>query len=228
MAFDIELASQEVLSRINKDLHLRKFVDHALPIPRVFRGTGTIKLIIVGQDPTVRNPLRRKQIDMVLDLNKSDGHIRGYINEISTGLQISLEQNVYATNFYKNFFVDPPTEINKTDIFDEFSGYWLPLLKSEIEQFPLAPIITLGEPILKPLLHKGQEYQVRHYWGYSIDRREGERPEFKHIKPEANHLGRTIFPFPHQPSTTKDFYKCTMASYIDYVKSEGFRPPQIY
>jgi hypothetical protein len=223
MAFDIELASQEVLSRINKDLHLRKFVDHALPIPRVFRGTGTIKLIIVGQDPTVRNPLRRKQIDTVLDLNNSDGHIRGYINEISTGLQISIDQNVYATNFYKNFFVDPPTEINKTNIFDEFSGYWLPLLKTEIEQFPWAPIITLGEPMLKPLLHLGHEPQVRHYWGYSVDWREGERQEFKHIKPEANQLGRPIFPFPHQPSTTKDFYKCMMTAYIDYVKAEGFK-----
>jgi hypothetical protein len=228
MAFDIESASQDVLSRINKDLHLRKFVDHALPIPRVFKGTGEIKLIIVGQDPTVRNPLRRKEIDIVLDLNKKDGQIRRYINEICVGLQIGLDNHVYATNLFKNFFTEPPTEIHNTGLFDEFSAYWLPLLKTEVEQFPSAPIITLGQPILKPLVHKGQEDEVKRYWGYSAEWREGKRFEFRHIKPEANKLGRAIFPFPHQPSTTKDFYRCTMPAYFDYVKVEGFTPPRLY
>jgi hypothetical protein len=225
MGFEIELASQEVLSQINKDIHLKKYVDFCLPIPRIFRGTGEIKLIIVGQDPTVKNPERRKTITQTLDLDKN-GSIRRYLDNICRGLRLNLDSDLYATNFFKNFFTEPPIEIDKTengrlDLFEEFAKYWLPLLKKEIEQIPSVPVITLGQPMLKPLLHTGQETEVRHYWGYSIDWQKGEKLEFKHIKPEANHLGRAIYPFPHQPSSVKDFYSHTMHDYSEFVRKES-------
>ncbi len=218
MPFDIHQASQEVLSRINKDLHLRNFVDQSLPIPSVFKGSGKIKLIVVGQDPTVESPEGRKSLSVVLNLDR-DQTIRHYLTEICMGLQIELDSNVYATNFYKNYFVEPSAEMQKADVLEDFTDYWLPLLKREIDQFPSAPVITIGEPILKPLMHIGHEPEVRHYWGYSVDWRDGQRQEFRHIRPEANHLARHIFPFPHQGTTSKDFYRHQLRDYVSYIRS---------
>jgi hypothetical protein len=38
------------------------------------------------------------------------------------------------------------------------------------------------------------------------------------IKPECNTLERMIFPFPHQPSLQKVFYRDRLSAYISFVK----------
>ncbi len=85
------------------------------------------------------------------------------------GLGWSLEENIYATNLFKNFFVKPPTQIKEVDVFKEFPRWWLPFLRNELNSYPNIPVITLGEPLLSALVDDGINRRVRYYWRYSIN-----------------------------------------------------------
>lgn len=52
-----------------KDLPINP-IDLELPIIPPFVGGGEVKLIIIGQDPTIKNDKGRKQITCTLNLNK--------------------------------------------------------------------------------------------------------------------------------------------------------------
>jgi len=64
--------------------------------------------------------------------------------------------------------------------------------------------------------------RLRNYWGYTSEWKSGKFGLLDYIKPEENLLGRTIFPFPHQPSLRKQFYKEQMDGYIAYVRVNAF------
>ena len=69
-------------------------------------------------------------------------------------------------------------------------------------------MITLGEPVLRLLLKEESLNPLREHWGYIAKWQSGPVfEELKHVKPEDNKLGRVLFPFPHQPSLRKGFYK---------------------
>ena len=128
----------------------------------------------------------------MLNLN-TNGSVRGYMTSVCNGLGLSLTENVYATNLFKNFFVQPPTQIRAIDIFSEFAPAWLPFLLDELSEFPDIPLITLGEPILAPLVGNGVSNQVRHYWGYVSNWQNGSSdavsaPELRRNSPGANRL----------------------------------------
>jgi len=137
-------------------------------------------------------------------------------------LGIILNQNVYATNLFKNFFIQPPTTIKENDIFQAFLPTWLPLLHEELAQFPDIPVITLGQPVMQTLIKPGVPILVREYWGYTTGWREGKFESLKFIKPAENILGRTVFPFPHQPALRIRFYKHRMSDYIAFMRTEAF------
>jgi len=101
-------------------------------------------------------------------------------------------------------------------------GFWLPLLKDELEPFPGAPVITLGEPVLAPLVGKNVSARVRHYWGYMPGWKEGKAKSFQYIRAADNQLNRIVFPFPHQPSLSKEFYKARLRDYVAFVKATAF------
>lgn len=217
----IEERANQILEQLKKDRRLGQYVDKSLYIPHPFRGKGSVRLIVLGQDPTVKDAESRKDIKTVLNLNKN-GSVRAYLAGVCNSLEINVSENVYATNLYKNFFVRPPTQIVDIDIFQEFAPVWLPLLIDELAQFGHIPVITLGQPILAPLVNDAVPAQVRHYWGYTPDWRSGNLHAFQHIKPQENKLGCIIFPFPHQPSLRKQFYKAKMEDYISHVKATVF------
>ena len=73
-----------------------------------FIGRCETKLIIIGQDPTIRNADRRKNINVTLNLDKN-GALRTYIEKICHSLGIQLD-NVYATNLFKYFYTIPPAQ----------------------------------------------------------------------------------------------------------------------
>jgi hypothetical protein len=73
------------------------FVDTSLPIPMPYLGTGEIRLVIVGQDPTVQNPRTRANVRTVLTLDRND-HLKRYLEGLCDDLGLSLSENVYATN----------------------------------------------------------------------------------------------------------------------------------
>ena len=111
-----------------------------------------VRLVVIGQDPTVKNEASRETIETVLNLDKPRGSLYKYISLICEGLGLDLCRHVYATNYAKNFFIRPPTQIVECNLLHESSQYWLPLLKEELSLFPSRPIVTLGEPLLKALL----------------------------------------------------------------------------
>jgi hypothetical protein len=210
-----------ILEQLRRDINLCQYVDPTLPIPKPYRGAGEIKLIVLGQDPTINHVKRRSATKTVLNLDKKGG-MRVYLSAVCSGLGIDLKTNVYATNVYKNFFVAPPTQIDRINIFDTFAAAWLPLLRKELAEFTGIPVITLGEPILRSLSNEGIVAPLSAYWGYTPLWRQGRFRAFSYLPPEANRLRRMTFPFPHQPSLRKSFYKFRMSAYVGFVRTTAF------
>jgi len=179
-------------------------IDETLPIIPPFRGKDEIKLIILGQDPTIRNIKSRQNITCTLNLDKN-GSLRNYILSICAVLDLSIE-NVYATNLFKYFYTYPPA--NTIDVLNEHLSYNLELLKLELTEFDTIPIITLGEPVFKLLTQKNAK--VREFWDFD---NKSHMSNGHFISSTTNKLDRIIFPFPHQPSLRKTFYKATFNDY---------------
>lgn len=209
---------QSKLDEIMRNERLSKYVDIKYKIPKSYRGKGQIKLIILGQDPTVRDLQKRSSISTVLNLDKR-GSLRCYILEICNKLGILLDEDVYATNYFKNFFIKPPTQIADSNIFLEFSNAWSSVLYQEIEEFPNIPVLTLGEPLLSVLANDNKSKKVKSYWGYSREWRQAQYNAFTYLKCKENILNRVILPFPHLPSISKEFYKNRFESYCDFIKA---------
>lgn len=213
--------AHRAVEELNRDRQLGKYIDTSLETPQPYRGQGKIRLIVLGQDPTIRAVEKRQDIKTVLNLDKN-GSVRAYVAGVCNDLGIKATENVYATNLYKNFFVRPPTQIAEVDIFQEFVGAWLPLLIDELAEFPGVPLITLGEPLLAPLVNDGVPAKVRHYWGYVPHWEMQRLLPYQYIKPQQNKLARVIFPFPHQPSLRKKFYRTKMKEYTRFVRTTAF------
>jgi len=218
---EVARKSAEVLQKIRADSRLSYYVPTD-KIPSVYMEADdvrNVRLVVIGQDPTVKNEASRETIRTVLNLDKTRGSLYKYISLICEGLGLDLRQHVYATNYAKNFFVRPPTQIKECNLLDEFSQYWLPLLQEELSLFPDRLILTLGQPLLKTLVNDPRKALVRWYWRYNPDWKESRKTDFLCVLPKDNKLKRRLFPFPHQPSLRKPFYKATLQSYLGYMKT---------
>lgn len=185
--------------------------DSLLPIPP-FKISDQIKLIIVGQDPTIRNKIKRKNIETTLNLDKQ-GPLRKYILDICSILEINI-QNIYATNVFKYFYKDPPSatfHILQNHLYPN-----LKLLKEELSNFPNLPVITLGEPVLKLLSKDQNNSEIKYYWDYNHNTKTSNK-NFKYCQEKDNLLDRKLFPMPHQPSISKGFYSIFFKEYCDFI-----------
>lgn len=180
-----------------------------------FRITNKIKLIIIGQDPTVKIEKSRESIEYTLNLDKA-GSLKAYINQICSSLGISFE-NIYASNIFKHFYTYPPERT--MHVLHSHLTANLELLKEELAAYPRVPVITLGLPVLQLLA--GEKSQVRDYWSYNSKTRNCDG-KFSYCLAKENKLGRDIYPFPHQPSIRKEFYSLNLNNYIKYLKSNEF------
>jgi len=202
--------------------YLKYFNDHdenkidteLLPVPP-FKISNKIKLIIIGQDPTIRHKERRIKIDTTLNLDKS-GALKTYIKKICEILKIEIE-NIYATNVFKYFYKFPPAD--KLEILQDHLAPNLKLLNDEIKSYKRAPIITLGEPVLKLLIKKDNPQKMTYYWDYNSKTKKT-NGKFKYSLPEENLVNRTIFPIPHQPSSNKEFYSKTFEKYLSFIREK--------
>ena len=180
-----------------------------------FIGKGETKLIIIGQDPTIKNVERRKNINVTLNLDKN-GALRMYIERICLSLGIKLD-NVYATNLFKYFYTIPPAQT--LDVLKAHLNDNLTLLSKELSAFPRCPIITLGEPVLKLLVNPGNPDIVRYYWDYD-KKTKSSNVKFHFVSANDNKLARDFFPICHQPSIRKDFYNKTFDKYMSFINSK--------
>jgi hypothetical protein len=209
-----------ILKQLTRNSRLNQFIDANQGIPNVYEKEELVKLIIIGQDPTVKKIKDRENIKIVLNLDKTKGALYKYLSTIVKGLNLDIEKNIYATNYFKNFFIKPPTQIIEIDILKETQKYWLPLLKDELLQFPNVPIISLGQPVLKAIVKNEDDRLLRYYWGYESSEKIGNYDKFRFIETANSILDRPIFPFPHQPALKINFYKQTLPLYINFLKEK--------
>jgi len=177
-----------------------------------FRITNKIKLIILGQDPTVKNEKSREYIEYTLNLDKA-GSLQAYINQICGSLGIHFE-NIYATNIFKYFYTYPPERTMQ--VLHSHLPSNLELLKEELAAYLNVPIIALGLPVLQLLAD--EKAQVRDFWSYNSKTRKCDG-KYTFCQAKDNKLGRDIYPFPHQPSIRKEFYSDNLKNYINFMKS---------
>lgn len=186
-------------------------IDMSLPIIPPFIGTDEIRLIIIGQDPTIRNSATRKKITCTLNLDKKNV-LKVYIDEICKELDISIE-NVYATNLFKYFYTIPPADT--TEVLQNHLTLNLNVLKQELAAYKNTPVIVLGETILQLLTTN--KTMIRTFWDYNKKTR-ASSGNFSISTATDNKLNRDFYPFPHQPSLRKEFYKNTLKDYIKFMR----------
>jgi hypothetical protein len=215
---ELSIKAKKVIDKLaNSDIG--SYVDTSLVPPNPFRGSGKgkIKLVILGQDPTVQDPEYRKKIKVVLLLNQPGG-LRTYLGKVCEALNIDLDENIYATNLLKNFFTIPPDTLRDVNprFFQKAADHWIPLLREEIEEFENVPVLPLGEPVLNCLTKSPDWVFIRYSWGYEGPGQYGKN--FGYIKSEDNVLSRIIFPFPHLPGLRHPLYRQQMNGYLAFMK----------
>jgi hypothetical protein len=188
-------------------------IDLTLPVVSPFRGNGEIKLIILGQDPTIKNVASRKKITCTLNLDKNNT-LKTYVNKICSELGIATD-NVYATNLFKYFYGIPPA--GAMEVLINHLQPNLDLLQRELSEFKNIPVITLGEPVLQLITNEFEK--VREFWDYN-KKTKTTNGRFTYSQAKDNQLNRDFFPFPHQPSIRKEFYKNTLTDYLQFMKTE--------
>lgn len=186
-------------------------IDNKLHVIPEFDGKEAIKLIIIGQDPTVKSINSRKYISCTLNLDKNNA-LRKYVERIVNSLGITV-QNVYATNLFKYFYTYPPSKT--PTVLKSHLQPNLGLLKKELRTFENIPVITLGEPVLQLLT--SDKAKVRSYWDYITDTGIS-NGRFLYSTANENKLERDFYPFPHQPSIRKEFYDLTLTEYVSFVR----------
>ena len=211
--------AQQIAQKLSAEPELASLIDLRWQVPQPYLGSGEIRLFILGQDPTVKKEEDRAKIRTCLNLDRR-GSMVAYLSGVCKGLGLELRSNVYATNYIKNFFVQPPTQIDELDVLQHTAQYWFPLLQEELESFPEATVISLGEPLLSILVVDPKMRKVRKYWGYTRQWQGQGRNSFSYIRADKNKFDRRIFPFPHQPSLRKSFYRRYMDEYIAFVADE--------
>ncbi len=217
-----DLIRQQMLS----DADVGKFVDQHRPeIPIPHLGKEEIKLVIIGQDPTAGPDGDFVDVKTVLRLDRS-GPLRRFVMQLCKELGVDLDKNIYATNACKCFLIDKPTSIAKDsgeDVLELSAALWIPLLRWELDQFPLATVVSLGQPVLSMLVLPGRPRDMRYYWGHTTHWRQGAIKDFRRI--ESNHcrLARMIHPFIHQPSEhgpSAPFYRSRRGQYIEFIRGQ--------
>jgi hypothetical protein len=195
-----------VAGMLRSDAAIGPFIDPSLSCPRPYRGSGPIRLVILGQDPTVKNSWSRQSIRVVLNLDRPNGSLSKYLGQVASELGTSVQHGVYGTNLVKNFFTAPPTTLPR-QVLSSAASAWLPLLTRELAELPELPILTLGEPVLDLITCGSAPQRVRDYWGFQGYGMPACPDHYRTLPPDENLLGRLVFPLPHQPSLRKPFYR---------------------
>lgn len=213
---EIEREMQMIREKLSEDFVLGNDIDFSYDFIPPFSNSdqiSDIKLVIIGQDPTVRRKDSRSKVNTTLNLDKENS-LRIYLKAICKTLDLDLDKEVYATNLYKCFFKIPPAEDQR--VLTRHFKIWMDLLINELSIFDNTIFITLGEPLIKQLFHS-EHRRVRYYWDYIGQSQSG--MNFKFNDSSDNYLQKRIYPIAHQPSwSQKKFYKTYLENYLEFVK----------
>jgi len=212
----IEKGLKAAKKMLSKDGILKNDIDFnydfILPFSKAEKNTD-VKLIFIGQDPTVRNQKSRENIKVTLNLDKENS-LKTYLKTVCDILQVDIEKEVYATNLYKCFFKIPPAD-DQTILTRQFK-IWADLLIQELTVFENSFVITLGEPLINQLIHTNSK-KVKYYWDFIGQTKSGRN--FKCNEPFENYLQKRIYPIAHQPTWNRnEFYKTYLNDYLEYLK----------
>ena len=214
--FQIEKKLKTTKKLLLRDSILQNDIDFSndfiLPFSKADK-TSKIKLVFIGQDPTVRREESRGEINVTLNLDKGNS-LKTYLKKVCKTIEIDLEKEVYATNLYKCFFKFPPAD-DQTILTRQFK-IWMDLLINELSIFENAIFITLGEPLINQLIHSNSR-KVKYYWDYIGQTKSG--MNFKCNEPSENYLQKRIYPIAHQPTWNRnEFYKTYLNDYLKFLK----------
>jgi len=218
---DVRERAKSIAKELADDPVLGNYLDVEpdLAIPAPVRGGGHLRLMILGQDPTVSSHRRRREIKTVLDMRSREGPLKTYLSFLCAALGLVMEENAYVTNLVKGFFRVPPAQLRDVDLIALSAPHWLPLLQEELAEFPGVSVLTLGQPVLSALLNPGVRAQLRDYWGYTPEWERGRVAEPGVVEPEDNVLGRVLLPFPHINAARRHrFYLTRWNKYVSFAK----------
>jgi uracil-DNA glycosylase len=219
MIDDLMRRSEAVVRTLAGDPAVGGYINAGRPLPRPFMGTGEVKLVILGQDPTVERKESRESVTTVLNLDRGSS-LRTFLHgTVCKGLGLKLEENVYATNVCKNFFTASPKDVNEPNLIAVSAPHWLPLLRHELAWFPKATVISLGEPVLSALVSDGFSQDVKAYWGYRHDWQPAGFESFRMVEVGEASIERPFFPFIHQWSQTQKFYTARIGECLAFIRS---------
>jgi len=216
--FRIASELSRVKEQLSQDKDIKLDIDFSLRFINPYslaESIDDIKLVFIGQDPTIRKKESRGKINATLNLDKNNS-LRSYLYNVCKILNIDINKEVYATNLYKCFFHFPPAD-DETVLTRHFK-VWEEFLRNELKPFNNPIIITLGEPLIKQLIHTGNR-DVKYYWNYMGNTRSGKA--FKAVPAGNNYLQRTIYPIAHQPAWSKNkFYREYLNDYLQFIICE--------
>ena len=208
---DYKQRTESLLEFFRQLPELRDHVDFSLPSPQPWLGSKAIRLIILGQDPTVKSSSSRMKIRVVLNMDRPTGSLFRYLDNITRQLGVSLATEVYVTNAVNCFFKQPPARTR--EILAMAFGHWKALLNDELALYPGVPVVALGQPVLQLISSASRRPMVCEFWDYP----NAVPGRFRYFSPTHNHLLRPVFPFPHGSGMAKTFYKTNQAPYCGYI-----------
>ena len=215
---------REILAELKSDEVVGVYIDDSLPVPKAFRGSGPIRLVILGQDPTVEELESRRRVETVLTLDRPGSNLYRFVERVCEGLRLKVDLNVYATNVCKNFFTEPPVGVKAHDLIARTWPKWRDLLLAELDRFPDATIITLGKPILGVLVQPPAPQDLKHYWGYVEGWKSAGRAAFRSVEANESTIGRRFFPLPHVTnSASTALYRTYFDEYLSFIRSAAMK-----
>lgn len=189
------MAELQILQQLLKD-HPDKVHDR-YPFPEPFRGTGEIKAIVLGADPTrISKDETSQPFEVVFELdNPKSPYWRGIGKNIRLidGLG---EDNLYVQNLCRNYFTKETSKNKEWELIAR--NYWIPFLRKELDElFPQSiPILITTQFILRACLISGRPMKPLSIY-------EGN----KAIAPEENLFGRKLLALYRHHSYSLDHWK---------------------
>ena len=160
------MKEKETLNRLLNDFP--ELVHPRYPFPEPYIGSGEIKAIILGADPTRMVNGNPQPFNMVFELdNERSPYWRGIGKNIGLLDDLTME-NVYVQNLCRNYFwKETSLNENWTNI---ARNYWISVLNEELDsQFPpTIPVLMTTEFILHACLANAPMHKARDIYNDSL------------------------------------------------------------